>query len=240
MDNFEFVAPLNSYLNTAYVQTEHVNKIRMVKERRTIRRQCHSHILSTDHLLEKLKIAINAKDVKKVEELIQDGAPILKADEKNRTLLHIAAAAGNSQIVSILLEHGADPDAKDIVGNTPLHLATCIGNISVVTILLKNGTKISTPDGSGRSALMMANSRLKMLRVRSSEFKISQQLKEETLQLMDLLKVYLLKSEGGSDELDSISDQLGKISTREQILEIGNIMEKFTALKLSNYEKTKN
>lgn len=40
-----------------------------------------------------------------------------------RTLLHVAAACGNTKFAEALARYGADVNAVDVIGNTPLHLA---------------------------------------------------------------------------------------------------------------------
>ncbi|KAG0257321.1 hypothetical protein DFQ27_005190 [Actinomortierella ambigua] len=59
-------------------------------------------------------------------------------DEKNRSPLHFAAAAGDIELVEFLLERGVRPDCgRDIAGNMPLHLAIISNRFDVVAALLK-------------------------------------------------------------------------------------------------------
>jgi ankyrin repeat protein len=57
------------------------------------------------------------------EVLLQAGAQVNARDERGRTALHAAAAAGYTDIVQLLLEHGADAAAADADGVTPVDAA---------------------------------------------------------------------------------------------------------------------
>jgi ankyrin repeat protein len=57
--------------------------------------------------------------------------------KKQGTVLHVAAAAGNLDLVKIFLKHGADVNQLDPNGQTPLHDACANGHIDVVKFLLK-------------------------------------------------------------------------------------------------------
>ncbi|CAL8129080.1 unnamed protein product [Orchesella dallaii] len=58
-----------------------------------------------------------------LESLIRAGADVNKTTYLNRTLLHLAAIAGNLDAARCLIEHGCAVDLKDDENNKPLHLA---------------------------------------------------------------------------------------------------------------------
>lgn len=60
-------------------------------------------------------------------------------DAQGVTLLHIAAATGQAEVVKCLIGNGADVNAEDIYKNTPIHHAAQRGNLEVVICLIENG-----------------------------------------------------------------------------------------------------
>jgi ankyrin repeat protein len=63
-----------------------------------------------------------------------------------QTLLHIAAANGNLDLVKALVIRGADLEARDRwAGWTPLHSAACGGRADVVKHLIEHGAKVEVP-----------------------------------------------------------------------------------------------
>ncbi|BBM99013.1 26S proteasome non-ATPase regulatory subunit 10 [Marchantia polymorpha subsp. ruderalis] len=92
---------------------------------------------------------------------------ILKAltlkNEDGRSILHVAAAAGHSQVVS-LLSDGVDAavsgiNAGDDEGWTPLHSAVSGGKAAVVEVLLASGADVNLANNGGRTALHYAASK---------------------------------------------------------------------------------
>ena len=60
------------------------------------------------------------------------GVDISIKDEHGVTLLHLAAATGQTEVVQCLIESGANINAEDIYRNTPIHHAAHRGNLEVV------------------------------------------------------------------------------------------------------------
>ena len=123
----------------------------------------------------------------------------------------------NYFIVKLLLEYGADPNQKDIVGNTPLHLAACINKIDIITLLLKAGTDINSSDNCGRTPLNIAQAKLKLLQSNMSTN--SYQLKNEVLQVVGMMMIYLQRSgkNAEADLLSAFSSRLNLHQTKEEV-----------------------
>ncbi|KAF9918511.1 hypothetical protein BX616_008212 [Lobosporangium transversale] len=86
-------------------------------------------------------------------------------DDKKRSPLHFAAAAGDLELVEYLLERGVRPDCgRDIAGNMPLHLAIISNKIDVVAALLRAGADMTLASPmTHKTPLDLAESRLSYL-----------------------------------------------------------------------------
>ena len=73
--------------------------------------------------------------------------------QKELSRLHLAAEAGNEQIVQFLLEKGTDINARDGSQNTPLHRAASYGHEQVAQLLLSTGADIEARDEDQRTPL---------------------------------------------------------------------------------------
>ena len=65
------------------------------------------------------------------------GADVNTSRNNYSTPLHLAATAGDVQIVELLLDHNARIDALDINQSTPLHKAAAYNHAGVVEFLLQ-------------------------------------------------------------------------------------------------------
>jgi len=66
--------------------------------------------------------AAEQNNVKRLEELIQDGSDVNELDwDRGSPPLHFACAAGNLDAIEVLLEYGAEINAQNKHGRTPLH-----------------------------------------------------------------------------------------------------------------------
>ena len=77
-------------------------------------------------------------------------------DATGRTLLHLAAAAGETAVVSMLLERGADVGAKDSWQETPLFDAVRGGDVEIVDRLLAHRADHSARNLRGMTPLLAA------------------------------------------------------------------------------------
>ena len=63
-----------------------------------------------------LKAAVSKNNLEGALAALDDGADVNFADDKGRTALHFAAAAGRDAIVQLLVSRGADPNKQDSNG----------------------------------------------------------------------------------------------------------------------------
>lgn len=185
----------------------------------------------------KLRNAANENDFETVIELLENGVDVCCSDEKKRTPLHFAASQGNDQIVKALLDKGADTNLKDVLGNTPLHLAACTGKVPTVTLLLKAGTDIRSTDNYGRTPITLAKSRLKFL-VEEKSYS-SKRVKDEALQITDMMKTYLNISGRTEDacQLEELCDKLKQVTTREDVDHVNQLLSNFASLAIEKKDR---
>lgn len=73
-----------------------------------------------------------------------------------RSLLHIAASAGDLKVVKGLIGLGANPNTKDDSDITPIHVAAQKGFTDIVKSLVRSGALVNVPDTQGRTSLHIA------------------------------------------------------------------------------------
>jgi len=94
-----------------------------------------------------LQRAAERGDQAAVDYLLESGANVeLRERSSLTTALHMAAAAGNLEVVVALIENDAQLDWIDKVRRTPLHLATKNGHLAIVDVLLNNGADANVMD----------------------------------------------------------------------------------------------
>jgi ankyrin repeat protein len=89
-------------------------------------------------------------------EVINKRAEATESVPAGTTLLMLASANGNVNMVKLLLSNGAAVDAQDDSGTTALIYASWKGKTDVVKTLIENGANISTATNDGRTALGVA------------------------------------------------------------------------------------
>lgn len=106
---------------------------------------------------EELFDAAENGDVKKVEELIKQGANVNAKDVEDYTALINASSNGHKEIVELLIKYKADVNAIDNLGWSVLMHASINGNKDIVKLLLKNKADINAKNKYGLTALMFAS-----------------------------------------------------------------------------------
>lgn len=100
--------------------------------------------------------AIDKKDIPKIKELIEKGAPINTMSQKGNTALILATELGDIDFVKYLLEKGADVNQQGAIGMTALMAACSYGYIEIVILLIDKGAYVDIKDRSGDTALWYA------------------------------------------------------------------------------------
>eukprot|EP01087_Luapelamoeba_hula_P009331 TRINITY_DN2404_c0_g2_i1.p1 TRINITY_DN2404_c0_g2~~TRINITY_DN2404_c0_g2_i1.p1 ORF type:complete len:396 (+),score=69.76 TRINITY_DN2404_c0_g2_i1:80-1267(+) len=92
-------------------------------------------------------IAIAKGDLDKTMQWLEEGVDLGMTDLEDRTLLHVACAAGHLHIVEYLVQAGADPHARDSNQNTPIKEANAQKQHEIVAYLrtLSKGSAIDGP-----------------------------------------------------------------------------------------------
>lgn len=96
---------------------------------------------------------VNAKGVKAA---IDNGAAIGKKNAQEDMPIHLAADAGDVEIMKLLLAAKADISAKGANEQVPLHRAATGGNDNVIKLLLENGADVGAKDGDKDTPLHAA------------------------------------------------------------------------------------
>lgn len=107
-----------------------------------------------------LNKAARAGNLKQVQALIADGAPVNARDSLGGTPLHDAAWAGEKDIAAYLIQMGADVNARHTEGgSTPLHYAVLTNHPDVVEVLLDHGADVKPLYKNSQTALHLAAAR---------------------------------------------------------------------------------
>ena len=83
-------------------------------------------------------------------------ARILHGGDSGRTALHMAANAGNVDVVRALLQHGAEIDVRDPAHWTPLGRALHENQMVTAVFLIGSGAKVDSLDRAGNTPLHWA------------------------------------------------------------------------------------
>ena len=93
-------------------------------------------------------------DVSGIVALVEGGLNInARVDDSGNTLLHLAAQAGQPEIIHALLKRRAKVNRRNVARETPLHLAMDSGSEETVLALLIKGAKPNLKDRWGRAPL---------------------------------------------------------------------------------------
>ncbi|MCB9030665.1 MAG: ankyrin repeat domain-containing protein [Deltaproteobacteria bacterium] len=80
--------------------------------------------------------------IKKVKQLIKEGASVNGVNKQGATALHWAASKGHEDIVEYLVRHGANVNALTNKGSTPLKLANDFHHKKVIKLLQGYGARM--------------------------------------------------------------------------------------------------
>lgn len=99
---------------------------------------------------------INLNNTRAAEFLLRHGADANAAFYGDATVLCIAAAHGNVELMHVLLNHGADGNFVGKNGNTPLISAANNQHLEAMKLLLKRGVNVSPRNAAGYTPLRIA------------------------------------------------------------------------------------
>lgn len=137
-----------------------------------------------------------------IQLFIAKGADVNIGNDELDTPLHQAAYDRNVYNVQLLITHGANVNARCIYGFTPLHGAARVGNVEVVKALIHAGADVTlkkSPDGypcegyEDKTALEIAQHRLKGLESEKRHPFQTKQLRRELIKVIQILEAYQSK-----------------------------------------------
>ena len=94
--------------------------------------------------------------VTEMEGLVRCGASVDAVDERGRTALHVACAAGNDEVIVWLLQQGASHDIASDDGRQALHCAAATGHVLASRRLLEAGARVNARDANGETPASLA------------------------------------------------------------------------------------
>ena len=152
-------------------------------------------------------------------------------DGDGDTALHLASHDGQLELARVLLENGADLEVRNKYGETPLLLA-CGGqwcSADVVRLLLENGADVHARDKQGRSAMQVANVRVRDSQVGLRRFspilppRTWEHIQGQTFEAVrEELRKYGADESGGGDEAqpadseDESEDESERIESEDE------------------------
>ena len=105
-------------------------------------------LLGSNTASQRLLRAVGKGDVRTIEDCLW--LESLDAQtSKQRSLVAVAAAAGQYAALTLLLSKGAKPNTVDVGGDTPLHT---VGSAQCATRLLEYGAAFEAKNGKGQTA----------------------------------------------------------------------------------------
>lgn len=100
-----------------------------------------------------------ATSTKVLDHLMTVGIPLdYVEEEKQNTLLHLAACSDYPEIPAYFIKKGLDVHAKNTLGATPFLFGSCYtSNPKVLQVLIEAGSNVQEKDNDGASALCIAS-----------------------------------------------------------------------------------
>ncbi len=133
----------------------HSGSIRFQEQKPSGRRSIDPPTMAKGKLGQELFIAVDHRDLRKVESLLKQGADPNSRNGLEFTPLYIAAASHQPDVMQALLKAGSKPEVESTYG-TPLLFAAASGNAEGGKTLLALGSNANASRGDGMTALMMA------------------------------------------------------------------------------------
>jgi ankyrin repeat protein len=105
---------------------------------------------------EEIGIIIQSGDLARLQALAEKDPALLQfKDDRGRTLLHGAAAAGQVEMARWLIAKGGEVDARTLEMSTPLMAAALSGKPDMVRLLIAKGADLGARDGYQRTAFIL-------------------------------------------------------------------------------------
>ncbi len=101
-------------------------------------------------------IAVLTNDTKYIVKYYESGSDIFILDEREQTLLHLAARNKAIHSMELLLELGLNPNIGDKYNETPLHIVSFMGAVDLVKLLLENNADPNHTNNSFQTPLHRA------------------------------------------------------------------------------------
>ena len=86
-------------------------------------------------------------DLSKVKDYLRQGKDVNATNEHGNTPLHMAAMAGEREMLEFLIANGADINMKDHGGSTALDYAQCLRQFDIAQLLVAKGAARGVPKG---------------------------------------------------------------------------------------------
>ena len=102
----------------------------------------------SEELIDLCKVA---PDLKKIKELVENGADVNFKDKLNNTVLSWACSCDNLEVVKYLIKKGADINNTDKNGSTPIIVAAYNHLTKIVQYLIEQGADVSVIDNDNDS-----------------------------------------------------------------------------------------
>ena len=132
--------------------------------------------------------------------MLDAGANPKAVTESGDTLLHLAAAQGNADVLKLLIEKRLSVNQKDrSFGATPLHDAAMANSLECVRLLLAAGARPDSPDSGSITPLLWAiNREGRMEILKSKPTDNGAKLQMMAANLLDRLRIIHLLIESGA------------------------------------------
>ena len=102
--------------------------------------------------------AVNERNIPKLRRILRgDPQAIFVSNETGQTALHLAAGAGDVDLVAYLIRNGARINPDDDEGRVPLHYAVQSGSFAIVRALVAKGGDSLAKDAKGQAPRDLCN-----------------------------------------------------------------------------------